>query len=65
MLMPPATAAGVNPVIAKLDGLAPRGAADRALLRAVTAERRLVAPASDLIRQGEPCLLYTSPSPRD
>lgn len=54
MLMPPATAAGVNPVIAKLDGLAPLGAADRALLRAVTAERRLVAPASDLIRQGEP-----------
>jgi CRP-like cAMP-binding protein len=46
--------AGANPALAKLDGFAPLPEADRALLRAITAEHRWVTPASDLIRQDEP-----------
>lgn len=50
----PAIAANANPVIAKLDGYADLSEGDRALLRAITAEHRSIAQATDLIRQGEP-----------
>jgi CRP-like cAMP-binding protein len=46
--------AAADPVLAKLDRFGPLPEADRALLRAITADSRWVTAPSDLIRQDEP-----------
>ena len=55
----------VDDVVATLEGIGRRGRTSHAVLLKVPDEPAVAAAIDDLADRGIPCLLYTSPSPRD